>query len=314
MNTLAINLILLTICIINVIRAENKCFLEEQTWSSEGQLEILPQVSFEQCIDALLHNENGQGLTFYRSNKFNRFQDLCIIFGKIDEEHACTDCTSIKLDDSNNCGCNTVDGECQIEDGNFIGGKFANSEFQCWLDCVANTACKYYTWFGPENEDVTNECFLFLSCLTVNQCNGDCYVGQVHCDEPDPCSDMEYFPLYDGTRNVNYNDVDNFCDASNHNYTSHDWHGPNWYRMFSPAGSKIPETPVAADHCNTAATGWLNGAHPTILDETVNRTVCFNYSENTCPYENEIKIRNCGDYFLYYLPEVPGCYARYCSE
>ena len=86
MNTLAINLILLTVCIINVIRAENKCFLEEQTWSSEGQLEIIPQVSFEQCIDALLHNENGQGLTFYRSNKFNRFQDLCIIFGNIDKE------------------------------------------------------------------------------------------------------------------------------------------------------------------------------------------------------------------------------------
>jgi hypothetical protein len=52
--------------------------------------------------------------------------------------------------------------------------------------------------------------------------------------------------------------------------------------MFSPAGSKLPEAPVAADHCNTAATGWLNGAHPTVLDETVNRTVCFNYSENTC--------------------------------
>ena len=69
--------------------------------------------------------------------------------------------------------------------------------------------------------------FFHLSLILFS---GGCYVGQVHCDEPDPCSDMEYFPLYDGTRNVNFDDVDNFCDASNHNYTSHDWHGPNWYR------------------------------------------------------------------------------------
>ena len=184
MNTKGINLVLITFCIINVINAETGCFIEEKTWSSEGQLEILPHVSFEQCVNALLQNEDGQALTFYRSNKINRLQDLCVIIGNLDEERACTDCTSIKVDDSNNCGCNIVDGECQIEEDNFIGVKFATSKFQCWLNCVSNEACKYYTWYSLDNEDISNECFEFDSCDTVNQCNGGCYTSQVHCEEP----------------------------------------------------------------------------------------------------------------------------------
>ena len=48
-------------------------------------------------------------------------------------------------------------------------------------------------------------------------------------------------------------------------------------------------------------TGWLNGTNPTMLDETVTRTVCFNWLGNTCYHETEIQIRNCGDYLLYYL-------------
>ena len=183
MNTKAINLVLITFCIINVIKAETGCFIEEKTWSSEGQLEILPHISFEQCVNALLQNADGQALTFYRSNKINRLQDLCIIIGSLDEERACTDCTSVKLDYSKNCSCNNVDGECQIGESNFIGVKFATSEFQCWLYCVSNEDCKYYTWYSLDNEDISNECFEFDSCDTVTQCNGGCYTSQVHCKE-----------------------------------------------------------------------------------------------------------------------------------
>ena len=35
-----------------------------------------------------------------------------------------------------------------------------------------------------ENEDISNECFLFSSCKTVNDCNGGCYVGGVDCNQP----------------------------------------------------------------------------------------------------------------------------------
>ena len=183
MNSQASNLFLLMICIINVVKAESECLFEDKTWGSEGQLVILPQVSFEQCVNELLHNEEGKALTYYRSNKINRLQDLCIIFGNLDGDRSCTDCTSIKVDDSNICGCNNIDGECQIEDGNFIGGRSATSEFQCWLNCVSNKACNWYTWYSLDNEDISNECFLLKSCQTNNQCNGGCYSGQVYCDE-----------------------------------------------------------------------------------------------------------------------------------
>ena len=53
-----------------------------------------------------------------------------------------------------------------------------------------------------------------------------------------------------------------------------------------------------------------------LSDGTVTRTVCFNgYDPQDPCFENtEIQVRNCGTYFLYYLPDTPLCMARYCSE
>ena len=81
----------------------------------------------------------------------------------------------------------------------------------------------------------------------------------------DPCQDIEYFILNDDTRNVNYGHVSyGFFDNSGYGNTSPDWHGSNWYRMVSPAGTMIPESVIESYHCNTYRTGWLNGVHPTI--------------------------------------------------
>merc|ERR1719369_335530 len=105
----------------------------------------------------------------------SRFENVCIIFAILEGEQSCTNCISIRAGDE--CQCDHVDGECQIENNNFIGGTLAKSEFQCWLQCTANDECIYYTWFSPENEDISNECFLFSSCRIVKECNGGCYVG-----------------------------------------------------------------------------------------------------------------------------------------
>ena len=204
---------------------------------------------------------------------------------------------------------------------------------QCWLQCSINDRCKYYTWFSNENEDVSDECLLFSSCQTINECNGGCYVGQVDCNEPttmttdttttptlpttvpDLCNDIAYLVLDDPKRNINYGHDDHyFCDQSDYGYESPDWHGANWYRMISPAGFKIPEKYVETYHCDTHFTGWLNGSHPIVPDETVKRSVCFNSGSENCRYLTEIQIRNCGEYFLYYLTEAPFCSLRYCSK
>ena len=84
-------------------------------------------------------------------------------------------------------------------------------------------------------------------------------------------------------------------------------------RITGLAGTKIPENPVPNEHCHTHTTGWLNGEHPTVVGETVDREVCFHLYGDTCWRHTEIQIKHCGDFFLYYLWNTPGCNLRYCG-
>ena len=104
------------------------------------------------------------------------------------------------------------------------------------------------------------------------------------------------------------------CDYSGDIERSPDWAGPNWYRMIEPAGTRLSESATEAYHCNTGETGWLNGVHPEMEEGTVTRSVCFTKNGDTCRYQAEIQVRNCGSYFLYFLPDVGLCALRYCSE
>ena len=85
-----------------------------------------------------------------------------------------------------------------------------------------------------------------------------------------------------------------------------------WYRFNSTAGTKMPTTCVSEKKCNTHATGWLNGVHPTPQEGTVNRRVCFHWSSNCCNWEITIKVRNCGLFYVYRLVNPPNCHLRYC--
>ena len=139
----------------------------------------------------------------------------------------------------------------------------------------------------------------------------------------DFCNDITYLTLDDHTRSRNYGSDnpghEDVCDQTDCFLrpcfgTSIDWHGSNWYRVISPAGSRITDTYVERHHCNTSYGGWINGTHPTVLDEIVDRTVCFSSSYEDCHRPKEIQIRNCGEYYLYYLQETSMCDHRYCSE
>ena len=87
-----------------------------------------------------------------------------------------------------------------------------------------------------------------------------------------------------------------------------------WYRMMGRAGDQIPEKCVPMNHCGTRAPGWLNGKHPTVKDGVVTRQVCYNWNDNCCNWKNDIKIRNCGDFYVYQLPKPPSCSLRYCGN
>ena len=87
--------------------------------------------------------------------------------------------------------------------------------------------------------------------------------------------------------------------------------------MEGPAGTKLPEKIIEYNHCGSDHPGWLNGSHPTTLNAIVDREVCFRFGSgpsNSCHNQNQIQIRNCGDFYLYYLGNAPGCLFRYCSE
>ena len=79
-------------------------------------------------------------------------------------------------------------------------------------------------------------------------------------DHGGSCDD--YFVLNDPTRNSEYLYGSGYCDDIGYSFTSPGWQGAAWYRMAEPAGTTIPEEPVDQNHCNTDATGWLNGHHP----------------------------------------------------
>ena len=86
-----------------------------------------------------------------------------------------------------------------------------------------------------------------------------------------------------------------------------------WYRFTEGAGRKMPTACVPINRCNTRATGWLNGNHPTVADGQVTRQVCFHWSSNCSNWSTNIQVRNCGEYFVYLLSGTPGCSLRYCG-
>ena len=72
--------------------------------------------------------------------------------------------------------------------------------------------------------------FSFINGLEIKILLDDDSQNDLPTTLPDPCSDVEYLTFDDDTRNLNYGNVDLFCDndGSGHFYTSPDWHGPNW--------------------------------------------------------------------------------------
>ena len=100
--------------------------------------------------------------------------------------------------------------------------------------------------------------------------------------------------------------------------TNSKWQGERWYRFIPPSGTKIPEQPPSSHHCGTSVSGRIRGSHPTNLGEIVTRTVCFQSGSDICWNEQslwtEIKVKNCGEFFLYYLVDVKACFLGYCAK
>ena len=120
----------------------------------------------------------------------------------------------------------------------------------------------------------------------------------------DPCH--HYKNLTEASRKITYETPhgSELCDS----------HLPGgWYRFVGAAGTKMPTTRVKAFRGGTDWPGWLDGAHPTVEDGEVQRTVCFSDRPSGCKYSTKIFVKNCGSNYIYELKNPTICNLRYCG-
>ena len=119
---------------------------------------------------------------------------------------------------------------------------------------------------------------------------------------------QNYRSLNSGDRKITYTTYHSYCDSGI---------GPGWFRFEGSAGTRMPTSCPPYIRCGTNAPGWLNGGHPTVADGQVSRQVCFHWmNSGCCEWSTNIKVRNCGSYYVYYLHSTPNngyCDLRYCG-
>ena len=119
---------------------------------------------------------------------------------------------------------------------------------------------------------------------------------------------QNYKSLTGAYRNVNSSNNLNFgCDSGI---------GPGWFRFQGAAGTRMPTSCPPKYRCNTDVPGWLNGVHPTVASGEVTRKVCFHWWQDCCYASINIKVKNCGSFYVYYFDSTPKngwCSLRYCG-
>ena len=58
----------------------------------------------------------------------------------------------------------------------------------------------------------------------------------------------------------------------------------------------------------------MQGDHPSVAEGRVVRKICFHHNEGCCTWSIDIRVRNCGRFFVYELPKPPMCFLRFCGN
>ena len=124
----------------------------------------------------------------------------------------------------------------------------------------------------------------------------------------DPC--YNFRNLSDADRKNTYNTPNT---ATNCDDESSSIKFGNWYRFVGDAGTKMPTQCVPDFRCGATLSGWLEGGHPTLAKGEVSSQVCFTRGGDCCKKSINIKVKDCGSYFIYKLQKPPACDLRYCG-
>ena len=88
---------------------------------------------------------------------------------------------------------------------------------------------------------------------------------------------------------------------------------PGWYRFLPPAGVQMASSCVPSKKCATSVTGWLKSTHPKMTDGIVSGTVCYSW-DVCCQWSQNIRVRNCGRFYVYDLKPTISCPMRFCGQ
>lgn len=141
-------------------------------------------------------------------------------------------------------------------------------------------------------------CILSLDCIAFMT---KASTGISQCDN--------YTHLGDRFRNINYGPPPRIpkCDNMLASLA--------WYRFSGDAGTRMPSFQVNIGSCSSENPGWVRGGHPLGLNTSTTAEVCFDVHRNQgCGASVEIRITDCGGYFVYRLPRIVNCSKVYCGE
>jgi len=131
---------------------------------------------------------------------------------------------------------------------------------------------------------------------------------------------LNYEVLNDARRHYTKDVSGNYLSDNVNCGSKNNWKGRNFYRVMAPAGTKIKEGCVAGTiACGSDRQGYISvGTHPMFPNQWSKMTVCFKNGgvcpPSSCVLEVEIEAINCGSYYVYDLPNIPGCTYAYCTE
>jgi hypothetical protein len=125
-----------------------------------------------------------------------------------------------------------------------------------------------------------------------------------------PCT--SYTTINDPTRNVANTGTYGTCDRGPLFNASNDG---SWIRFVGTGGTTIPMTSPGTSHCGGYLSGWFNGTLPnsSSVGTVFNGTVCFDGDAFSCLTYVIVSVANCGGFYVYLLPPVGVCNARYCT-
>jgi len=280
--------------------------LSNYTWSynsSRGDQSV-EGVTKENCAKKCLSQSWCRGYTWSKEDSSG---SICHMFKQLTKQIACKDCSQCVSGKAT-----PITGLCSE---NWIHKNKTDSELGCLELCSKTNGCQYYTYYtGNSLLGILekNNCYLYSQCTQTSTCE-PFQTGKLECVEqvrelPSQCTN--YKQLSSANRKRTYGSG-YYCDKDSR---GGDYTGPAWYRVVGSAGSRLTENNPGDSKCSSHATGYLTEGHPSLRGSEKTVKVCFHVNSNQCRWQSSVKITNCGDYFVYYLQDTPGCDYRYCTE